>query len=361
MTRPIQTLVHIDSMRRNLAAVRKRAGKRFLWAVVKANAYGHGLINALAGFAAADGMAIIDIEDIYTLRTNSWTKPILLLEGFFTADDIPVLDRYEVDTIVHNWEMVKMLKAAEIEKVVRVHVKVNTGMNRLGFTPEEAPAALEELSRIPGVEVVDFVTHFANAEPTASDKPTTTEGQLARLRPLVEAGGRFCLANSAATVFHEEIEGHAVRPGIVLYGLSPDDSFTSEAIGLEPAMTLRAKIIALQHVKKGDSVGYGSRFVARRDSRIAVVACGYADGYPRSMPDTAKVWVEGRYAPLAGNVSMDMLAIDVTDVDAAQLGSWVELWGKHVSVNEIARLAGTIGYELVCSLTRRVPVLSDPN
>ena len=361
MTRPIQTLIHVESMRRNLETVRNAAGQRFLWAVVKANAYGHGLINALAGFRTADGLAIIDIEDIYTLRTNGWLKPILLLEGFFTPDDIPVLDKYEVDTIVHSDYMIEMLEAAKIDHKIRVHIKINTGMNRLGFAPEDSARVLARLKKIPRVQVMDFVTHFANAEPTADDKPTTTAIQLDKLAPLALTGQKFCLANSAATIFRSEVAGDAVRPGIVLYGISPDDHYTSDDLHLEPAMTLRAKIIAVQNIREGEAVGYGSRFVAKRDTRIAVVACGYADGYPRTMPDTARVFVEGSYAPLAGNVSMDMLMIDITDVPKAHVGSWVELWGKNVSVNEIAKLAGTIGYELVCSLTRRVPVLQDPS
>lgn len=359
MSRPIQTLIHMQSMRENLRTVRKFAGGRFVWAVVKANAYGHGLLNAMAAFEEADGLAIVDIEDIFTLRECGWTKDILLLEGFFEPSDIAVLDHYDVQSIVHNEALVSMLENARIKNRLRVYVKVNSGMNRLGFSPEEAPAVARRLSKIANIEVMGYVTHFANAEPDGDSKVTTVARQLRNMAPEMADGLPLCLANSAATMMRPEVGGAAVRPGIILYGISPDASISSESLGLEPAMTLRARIIALQNVAKGDAVGYGSRFVAQRQSRIAVVACGYADGYPRVMPDTARVWVENAYAPLAGNVSMDMMMIDVTDVPQATLGSWVELWGKHIPVNNLAKLAGTIGYELVCSLARRVPVVRD--
>lgn len=352
MPRPIFAEIDLEALRDNLAVMRAKAGDRALWAVVKANAYGHGLKNAVRAFADADGLATIDLCDAQSARAHGWKKRILLLEGFFDAADIPLLEELKVETVVHSPWQIEQLRAAAPGDV-RVHVKVNSGMNRLGFRPKDAPAAAAELEAIPGVRVMDYVTHFANAESNSEEKPVPVSRQLEALGEL--ARGRACLANTGAILFHPDVGGQAVRAGVALYGVSPDDAVSSETLGVRPAMTLGARIIAVQNVSPGEAVGYGSRWKAARPSRIAVVACGYADGYPRSMPDGAPVWVEGRIAPLAGAVSMDMLTIDVTDVPEAQVGSRVELWGRHIPVNDLARRCGTIGYELLCALARRVP------
>ncbi len=358
MPRPIHAEIDLEALRRNLARVRKSAAGREVWAVVKANAYGHGLENAVAAFADADGLATIDLCDAERARACGWRKRILLLEGVFDAADIEPLQRLDVETIVHSRWQIDILKTAAPLKEVRCHVKVNSGMNRLGFQPKDAGAAADELAAVPGIKVMGFATHFANAEPTYDQtKPATVAAQLERMGVLAEAERGACMANSAGIIFHPEVGGEAVRAGIVLYGVSPDRNISAEEIGIEPAMTLTAQIIAIQDVAPGEAVGYGSRWAAKRPSRIAVVACGYADGYPRTMPDGAPVWVEGKLAPLAGAVSMDMLEIDVTDIPEAKVGSVVELWGKHLPVNEVAAACGTIGYELICALARRVPVV----
>lgn len=355
MPRPIRAEIDVAALRSNLECIRRHAGGRSVWAVVKANAYGHGLENAVKAFEAADGFATIDLCDAERARRAGWSKRILLLEGFFDAPDIEPLQRLDVETVVHSDWQIELLKAQPLRRV-RVHVKVNSGMNRLGYAPKDAPKAAAELAAVPGVEVMDYVTHFANAEPSYDEsKPVTVADQLARMGEL--ALGRACMANSAGTLFHPEVTGQAVRAGIILYGVSPDSTLTSESLGLTPAMTLSANVIAIQEVGSGECVGYGSRWRAERPSRIAVVACGYADGYPRSMPDGAPVWVEGRRAPIAGAVSMDMLTVDVTDVPGVKVGSRVELWGRHLPVNEVAAACGTIGYELLCALARRVPMV----
>ena len=357
MPRPISAEIDLEALRRNLGVMREKAQGRTLWAVVKANAYGHGLDHAVKAFADADGLATIDLCDAEIARRCGWGKRILLLEGFFDKEDIKPLQALKVETVVHSPWQIEILKntSPDERRDVRVHVKVNSGMNRLGFRPAEAPAAAAALAAIPGVRVIDYVTHFANAELSADSAPVTVGGQLSAMGALAE--GRACLANTGAILFHPEVGGEAVRAGVALYGVSPDDKVSSEALGLTPAMTLGAEIIAIQEVLPGESVGYGSRWKAARPSRIAVVACGYADGYPRTMPDGAPVWVEGARAPLAGAVSMDMLTIDVTDVPQAHVGSKVELWGRHIAVNDLARMCGTIGYELLCALARRVPLV----
>lgn len=360
MPRPIAATIHMGALRHNLERMRKAAAGRTLWAVVKANAYGHGLLRAARAFGQADGLALIDLCDAQKVREHGWTKRILLLEGFFDETDIPLLEKFNIETIVHNRHMIELLKVHAPYKSLKVHIKINSGMNRLGFLPKEEEAVRSELMAIDGVEVMGVVTHFANAEPTyGADKPANVNIQLSRMNEIDPKPTHLCMANSAATLWQTEVKGDAVRAGVALYGASPDSHFTSEELDIRPAMTLAAKILTIQNVPAGEAIGYGSRFVTKRDSRIAVVACGYADGYPRSTPDGTPTYVEGKIAPIAGSISMDMLTIDVTDIPEAQLGSTVELWGSHIPVNEVAKRCGTIGYELLCAIALRVPIVED--
>lgn len=360
MPRPIAATIHMGALRHNLQRMREAAKGRTLWAVVKANAYGHGLLRAARAFEEADGLALIDLCDAQKVREQGWTKRILLLEGFFDESDLPLLEKFDIETIVHNRHMIEILKAHAPFKSLKVHIKINSGMNRLGFLATEEEGVRAELEAIEGVKVMGVVTHFANAEPTyEADKPATVSLQLSRMRQIEPRPEHLCMANSAATLWQDDVKGDAVRAGVALYGASPDSHYTSEDLDIRPAMTLSAKILAIQNVPAGEAIGYGSRFVTHRDSRIAVVACGYADGYPRSTPDGTPTYVEGKIAPIAGAISMDMLTIDVTDVPEARLGSEVELWGSHIPVNEVAKRCGTIGYELLCAIALRVPIVED--
>ena len=356
MPRPIYAEIDIPALKHNLARMRSIAAGRTLWAVVKANAYGHGLENAVEAFADADGFATIDLCDAERARRAGWHKRVLLLEGFFDETDIEPLQDLDVETVVHSFWQIDILKRLPLREV-KVHIKVNSGMNRLGFLPVEVGTVYDILCDIPGVKVMGVVTHFANAEPTyMGEAPASVARQLSRMGRLAHSATAACMANSAAILWHPEVAGDGVRAGVALYGVSPDSHVSSEELGIIPAMTLSARIIAVQEIAPGEVVGYGSRWRASRPSRIAVVACGYADGYPRSMPDGAPTWVEGQIAPLVGAVSMDMLEIDITDIPADGLGSLVELWGKNLPVNRVAAACGTIGYELICALARRVPL-----
>lgn len=358
MSRPISAKIHLKALEHNLARLREAAHGRTLWAVVKANAYGHGLENAVKGFRDADGLALIEVREARRAREMGWKKRILLLEGFFDASDIAELQALDIEPVVHSRWQIELLKKAHLTQL-KVHIKVNSGMNRLGFQPAEVEEAARELRSIAGIKVLDAVTHFANAEKAFdAEGPASVARQLERMQPLL-GRGEACMANSAAALLHSQVQGNGVRAGIVLYGISPDASISSAELGLIPAMTLTARIIAVREVAAGEAVGYGSRWRAQRPSRIAVVACGYADGYPRAMPDGAPTWVAGGFAPLAGAVSMDMITIDVTDLPQAGVGSDVELWGEHVCVNDLAARCGTIGYELLCAVASRVPVSSD--
>ena len=325
MPRPIYAEIDIQALKHNLARLRESVGDRTLWAVVKANAYGHGLENAVEAFADADGFATIDLCDAERARRAGWHKRVLLLEGFFDETDIEPLQDLDVETVVHSMWQIDILKRLQLREV-KVHIKVNSGMNRLGFLPVEVGTIYDLLTSIPGVKVMGVVTHFANAEPSyLGDAPASVSRQLTRMGRLAHSATAACMANSAAILWHPEVGGDGVRAGVALYGVSPDSHISSEELGLIPAMTLSAKIIAVQEIAPGEAVGYGSRWIAKRPTRVGIVACGYADGYPRSMPDGSPTWVEGAIAPLVGAVSMDMLEIDITDIPSAGLGSRVEL------------------------------------
>jgi alanine racemase len=357
MPRPLHATIHLDSMQHNLARARACAPGAKLWAVVKANAYGHGLERGMRGFAAADGLALIETENAARLRELGWTKPILLLEGFFDASDIPLLAEHNINSAVHNIEQVKMLEYTQLYRPIDVHLKMNTGMNRLGFRPDEYAAAYARLSAIPGIRNITMMTHFANADELEHPRLTIVE-QVRRFRQGSEGlVGPRSLSNSGG-VLHQaelsrELENDWVRPGIMLYGGSPGGKTASE-YGLLPAMTLSSEIIGIQHLVAGDTVGYGSRFEASAPMTVGVVACGYADGYPRHAPHGTPVIVDGVRTTLVGRVSMDMMTVDLTPVANAHVGSKVTLWGDGLPIDEVAQAAGTIGYELMCAVAPRV-------
>jgi alanine racemase len=358
MPRPIRATVDLDALRHNLAVARRHAGARRLWAVVKANAYGHGLGRALRGFAAADGLALLDLDEAARAREAGWARPILLLEGFFAAADLEEVEGLRLTTVVHHDDQVSMLERHRPRAPVDVYVKIDTGMHRLGFAPGRAAAVVERLRRMSGVRVAALMTHFANADrDDAGDGPAAVDDQMRAFDSACAGwqGGRS-LANSAALFLHPGIGGDSVRPGIALYGASPMAGRAAAAFGLRPAMTLAAQVLSVQRIGAGESIGYGSRWRAARESRIGIVACGYADGYPRVAPDGTPVWAGGQRLPLVGRVSMDMITVDLTDAPQVDAGAEVELWGQHIAVDEVAGAAGTVGYELLCALAGRVPV-----
>jgi alanine racemase len=346
-------------MQHNLARARACAPGAKVWAVVKANAYGHGLERGMRGFADADGLALIELENAVRLRQLGWTKPILLLEGFFDASDIPLLAEHHLNTAVHSLEQIKMLEYTQLYRPIDVHLKMNTGMNRLGFRPEEFAAAHARLSAIPGIRSITMMTHFANADEL--EHPRLPIGEQVRrfMKGAEGLPGQRSLSNSGG-VLHQsilpiELGNDWVRPGIMLYGGSPGGKSASE-YGLLPTMTLSSEIIGIQHLQAGDTVGYGSRFEATGPMTVGVVACGYADGYPRHASHGTPVIVDGVRTTLVGRVSMDMMTVDLTPVVNARVGSKVTLWGDGLPIDEVAHAAGTIGYELMCALAQRVRV-----
>jgi alanine racemase len=309
-----------------------------------------------------DGFALLELAEAEALRREGLGHPILLLEGFFSADELPEIARLGLTPVIHKLRQLQWLEGARLSKPIPVYLKINTGMNRLGLAPADLPQALARLVRLPQVAGITLMSHFAEA-----DGERGIAWQLERFRPL-HAGSNLAqsLANSATLLRYPEAvggKGDWARPGIVLYGASPFPEIqTAVELGLRPAMTLTSEIIAVQDLRPGERVGYGGLFEARHPMRIGVVACGYGDGYPRHTPTGTPIAVAGRRSRTLGRVSMDMLVADLTNIPEAGIGAPVILWGgegeAHVPVDEVARAAGTVAYELFCALAPRVPVLT---
>ncbi len=361
MPRPILATIHLPALRHNLQRARQAAGDAKLWATVKANAYGHGIERAFPALRAADGFALLDLQEAERLRALDWRGPILLLEGCFEPRDLELCSRLGLWHVVHCEAQVDMLAAHKTQLPHRVFLKMNSGMNRLGFKPERYRAAWTRLNALPQVDEISLMTHFSDA-----DGPRGIAHQVAAFEAVTaDLPGERSLANSAALLRHGPAlapRSDWVRPGIALYGSAPDHpAHDAAAWGLQPAMTLASRIIGVQDLQPGETVGYGSAFTAEVPMRIGIVACGYADGYPRHCGTGTPVLVQGQRSRLVGRVSMDMLAVDLTALPEAGLGSAVTLWGRAedgalLPIDEVAQAAGTIGYELMCALALRVPV-----
>ena len=356
MTRPIQATIHPAALAHNLMQAHRHAPHSFLWAVIKANAYGHGIDRVYAGLQAADGLAMLDFSEAQTVRALGWEKPILMLEGCFDAGDIALCAALDLTPIVHSEHQLALHAAHPM--ALTVQVKINSGMNRLGFPLNALPT--RALLTMPHLTVGMWVTHFADADvagkaavPLAAFEAVLNDVFIQH--PALKAP--LSASNSAAIGAVPAAHHAAVRSGIMSYGSSPYADKTAAQLGLQPAMTLASQLIAIQHLQAGDAVGYGSTFTASQAMRIGVVACGYADGYPRHAPTGTPIAVDGVLTRLVGRVSMDMLAVDLTPVPHATIGSAVELWGKQVPIDAVAQAAGTIGYELMCALAQRVPTV----
>lgn len=353
MPRPILARIDLAALRHNHAVARHHAGAARVWSVVKANAYGHGLLRVAGALAdSTDGFALIELDGALALRDAGIRHPILMLEGFYDAEELPAFAEYGLTPVIHSRAQVEAFCAAPLPVRLPVYLKVNTGMNRLGLDPADVPAALEQLGRARLASAVTLMTHFADA-----DGARGVAEPLAVFEKLQARGRQPCsLANSAALLRHEGTQGDWVRPGIMLYGSSPFPEQTAKSLGLRPAMTLESRIIAVRELKAGDRVGYGGTFVADKPMRIGVVACGYGDGYPRHAHGGAPVLVAGERTRIVGRVSMDKLCVDLSYITGANTGAPVTLWGEGLSVDEVAEMAGTISYQLFCNVSARVPL-----
>lgn len=359
MTRPATAHIRLDAFRHNYRLAKSLHGGKAL-AVIKANAYGHGAVQcAKAVTDEVDGFAVACIEEALTLRQAGIKSPILLLEGFFVADELPLIVEQNLWVVIHDEWQIQLLKDIKLKHPIHVWLKMDTGMHRVGLAPSQYAKAYNTLSQHANVASITAMSHFANADKLQSDN---TQQQLACFQQTIQALpdrqliNGYSLANSAAILGWPQTHTQWARPGIMLYGASPMSEPTeATAHALRPVMQLTSRIISVRNIKKGDVVGYGSLFKAERDTVVGVVACGYADGYPRAASGravNAPVAVDGKITEVIGCVSMDMLFVDLTDTPKANVGSQVELWGDQIPASAVATAAGTIAYELFCNVKR---------
>jgi alanine racemase len=353
MPRPITATINNAALAHNLGVARAHAPHAKVFAVVKANAYGHGLLRAAAALRAADGYAVLEFDAALQLRAAGYAQRIVLLEGFFDRREAVEGAARRLATVVHSEEQLRLLDGLSAGTKLDVLLKINSGMNRLGFAPDAVAPAYARLQEHPGVGKVTLMSHFADA-----DGARGVDWQLQTFEHAVAGiAAPRTLANSAATLRYPATHFDWIRPGILLYGSSPFAEQSAAALGLQPVMTLASQIISTCTLKPGDTVGYGGLFRAEKNMRIGIVACGYADGYPRHAPNGTPVLVGDRLARTVGRVSMDMLCVDITDMPGAGLGTRVVLWGEGNPIDDVAQAAGTVSYELMCALTARVPVI----
>ena len=354
MRRAARARIDLSALRHNLRVVRDAAPGSRIMAVVKAEAYGHGMLEVARAIAGeCDGLAVSCVQEAAVLRDAGVQGGITLLQGFKDTEELEAAVHLGVRTVVHEPGQVACLMAARLTSPVAVWLKLDTGMYRLGFAPSRVRSLLQGLDdtgKVAGTP--GFMTHLACADEPGRGE---TADQM-RVFDEATAGlpGERSIANSAAILAVPEAHRDWVRPGIMLYGASPIVSATADELGLRPAMTVTAPVVAVKSLKPGDAVGYGASFVCTRPCRLAVVATGYGDGYPRHAPSGTPVLLHGKRCGLLGRVSMDMLAVDVTDVPDVQVGDTATLWGEGLPVDEIATAAGTISYELLCSVGGRL-------
>lgn len=368
MPRPITAVIHQDALLHNLNVARQFMPQSKVFTVVKANAYGHGIERVYDAFKSADGFALLDIDEAKRLRTSGWTGPILLLEGIFSADDLLDCEKYQLSFSLHNEDQVNWLEQFKSQSLkdnpaqmqFDVFLKMNTGMNRLGFKPDAYRAMWQRLKQFDVVKSITHMMHFSDADGERLGQSGIAYQQAIFEQTIQDLDGERSVSNSAAILRHsQDLRSDYIRSGIMLYGSSPD--YPTHSIhdwNLKPSMSLRSEIIAIQDLQPSETVGYGSRFTATQAMKIGIVACGYADGYQRISMD-APVLVNSVRTQTIGRVSMDMLAVDLTHIPDARVGSEVVLWGQSsngtvLPIDEVAASSGTVGYELMCGVTARV-------
>ncbi|MGE5624795.1 MAG: alanine racemase [Bacillota bacterium] len=353
MSRATGAVIDLGALRHNLKRVRELAPHSRVMAVVKANAYGHGLALAAQALAGADAFAVASLEEAQVVRRAGLTHPIVLLEGVFGGEELEEVARWDCELVVHDVYQLELIEASALRAELGVWLKVDSGMNRLGFPLEAVEDAWSRLNRAKAVRApVRLMTHLASADETANPK---TLAQLSAFNAATAGlNAERSIANSAGILAWPQSHADWVRPGSMLYGASPFPTRCGADDGLKPAMTMETALIAVKALKKGESVGYGGAFVAPEDMSLGIAAIGYGDGYPRHAPTGTPVLVKGRRAPLVGRVAMDMIALDLRGMPEARVGDPVVAWGPELPVEEVARAAGTIPLELLCGVTQRV-------
>jgi len=352
--RPARALINPDALRHNLERVRAHVSVTHVMAIAKADGYGHGLPWVARVLSGADAFGVASLEEAIRLREAGIEQPVVMLEGFFQPDELPQLVQHRIESVVHHWSQLWDLEHAErLNGTIDVWVKVDTGMHRIGFNPEAVPEVVRRLKVCMAVGRVRTLSHF----PCADNRfDTTTPYQIRTFDELTHnLNTERSLANSAGIINWPSSHFEWVRPGIMLYGVSPTIGVTARELDLRPVMTLESEIISIAARRKGDAIGYGGDYVCPEDMPVGVVAIGYGDGYPRHCPPGTPVLINGVRIPLIGRVSMDMITIDLRELPDTKVGDRVVLWGEGLPIEEIAQLSGTIPYELLCCVTSRVP------
>jgi alanine racemase len=346
-------LIDHAALRANLAVARRHAPASRLWAVIKSNAYGHGMEQVAGALADADGFALARVSEAVRLREAGVRKPLLVLEGAVSREELEAADHHRLELAVHHQAQLALLEQSRIKGPLRLWLKVDTGMHRLGLRPDRVPDLLDRLSGDHRIAApIGLMTHLANADDPADPLAVRQCGRLVELA----LGGTLPLSigNSAGILAFPESRTDWVRPGIMLYGGSPFSRRSAADLGLQPVMTLRSRLIAVNQLARGDAVGYGGTYVCPEPMPVGVVGIGYGDGYPRQAPAGTPVVIRGREVPLVGRVSMDLITVDLRTLPEAAVGDEVTLWGQGLPVDRIAERAGTISYELLCRVTTRV-------
>ncbi len=361
MTRPVRARINLQALAHNLSLVRKAAPDSRIMAVIKANAYGHGVIPVARALAGADALAVASLEEAMQLREAGIRHEIVLLEGVFDTGELELAVTHQLQLVVHCEEQVRWLEKFRSGASVHLWLKVDTGMNRLGFAPDVAQAMWQRLQRLSYVKTggLRWMSHLACADDFSD---ATNDRQLSRFTDVIRFSESLqgtaveaSLANSAALLTRTDMHFDWVRPGIMLYGVSPMVPEHKLDVALQPVMTLESKLIAVHKRRKNDTIGYGQTWTCPEDMSVGIVAVGYGDGYPRHAPSETPVLVNGKSVALLGRVSMDMLCVDLRNQPQAKPGDPVVLWGEGLPIETIAQQAGTISYELLCNLSSRVP------
>jgi alanine racemase len=352
MTRPARAHINLQALQHNFSRVQQAAPNSKIMAIIKANAYGHGLVRMAQSLPDADAFGVACLEEAISLREAGFDRRIVLLEGLFTAEDIGLINGYQLDVVIHHESQLALLEQGGLLRPLDVWVKLDTGMHRLGFAPENVEAVTARLRKIPRIGAIRYMSHFSCADDL--DSNSTSSQRQTFLGAVAATPAEQTLANSAAILGWPETHLDWVRPGIMLYGGAPLAGHSAASLDLQPVMTLGTRLIAVNERRAGDAIGYGEDWVCPTDRLIGVAAIGYGDGYPRHAPSGTPVLVNGKRANLAGRVSMDMICIDLADHPQARVGDEVILWGEGLPVDEVATVAGTLSYELLCGVGSRV-------
>ena len=346
--------INLTALEKNLARIKQIAPNSKVMAVLKANAYGHGLVTIAQHLLEADAFAVARIDEALALRAGGLTKPIVLLEGFFEASDLPILLANNFETVIHDENQLTALEQANLEAPIATWLKIDTGMHRLGIEPEQLELFYTRLKATKNAKKdVRLMTHFPCADDTENDK---TLSQIKHFSQLVGSKHeQICLANSAGIIAWPDSHGDWIRPGLMLYGVSPMLNSVGSKHALSAVMSLKTRVIAKRHIPAGERVGYGGRWQSNSATQLAVVAMGYGDGYPRHAREGTPVVINGQRYGIVGSVSMDMITVDIGEHnESVSVGDEVEMWGEHLPVEEVAQCADTIPYELLCNVTPRV-------